>query len=357
MLKVMKIVFVTSTLSPGGSERVLSLLANEMCKKINEIEIVCLNKHIVFYDFDERIKIFFAEDESKGKSVLKKLFWLRKHVKDVNPDVVIPFMEAVYCVTLLALVGVKKPVISSERIDPRRSPFIRNVLRRLILPLTTHLVVQTQDIKTFYPGFIRKKTTVIYNPVSEKVFLIPQQEKKSIIISVGRLYKQKNQKMLIRAFKEIADAYIDYNLVIYGEGPLRKELEMTIDELHLGGRVLLPGVTDNVIEKLNESKLFCLTSDYEGMSNALIEAICVGLPVVSTRVSGVEELIESGKNGEVVEIGDTKSVTKAMKMLLEDEEKMKNYGLSNRMMASQFRTENIVKQWEILINGVIENYG
>ena len=353
----MKIVFVTATLTSGGSERVISLLANAFCTKGHEVDIVCLNKHIVYYPIDAKVAIHFAEGEIKSTSLPKKIRWFRNYIKDTKPDVVIPFMEAVYCVTLLALIGVNVPIISSERIDPRRSPFVRNILRRIFLPLTTHLVVQTQDIKNFYPSFIRKKTTVIYNPVSENVFSIPIVEKKNTIISVGRLYKQKNQQMLIHAFKKITDAYPDYKLVIYGEGPLRKELETTIEKLHIGGKVLLPGVSDNVIEKLNESKLFCLTSEYEGMSNALIEAICVGLPVITTQVSGVEELIESGKNGETVKIGDTTSLAKAMKMLLTDEEKMKIYGTANKQMASLFKTDNIVKQWELLLEQVKENYG
>lgn len=353
----MKLSVVTATLTSGGSERVISLLANALCAKGHEVTIICLNKHIVYYPIDSKVKVVFAEEEIKSTSILKKIKWFRGYVKESKPDVVVPFMEAVYCVTLLALIGVGVPVVSSERIDPRRSPFVRNILRRIFLPLTTHLVVQTQDIKNFYPDFIRKKTSVIYNPVSENVFSIPIVEKKNSIISVGRLYKQKNQQMLIHAFKEVADAYPDYKLVIYGEGPLRKELETTIEELHLAGRVLLPGVTDNVIEKLNESKLFCLTSDYEGMSNALIEAMCVGLPVITTQVSGVEELIESGRNGETVEIGDTTSFSKAMNTLLADEETMKKYGEANKQMAALFKTENIVEQWELLLAKVKENYG
>ncbi len=353
----MKIDFVTATLTSGGSERVISLLANAFCAKGHEVTIVCLNSHIVYYPIAPKVTVVFAEDEIQSTAIIKKTIWFRNYIRESKPDVVVPFMEAVYCVILLALIGVRVPVVSSERIDPRRSPFVRNILRRIFLPLTTHLVVQTQDIKNFYPSFIRKKTTVIYNPVSENVFSMPIVEKKNIIISVGRLYKQKNQQMLIRAFKVISEAYPDYKLVIYGEGPLRKELEKTIEELHLVGRVLLPGVTDNVFEKLTESKLFCLTSDYEGMSNALIEAICVGLPVITTQVSGVEELIESGRNGETVKIGVTTSFAKAMKMLLADEEKMKRYGAANKQMASKFKTENIVEQWELLLKQVKEIYG
>lgn len=351
----MKIVFVTATLTSGGSERVISLLANAFCTKGHEVDIVCLNKHIVYYPIDAKVTIHFAEEEIKSTSLPKKIRWFRNYIKDTKPDVVIPFMEAVYCVTLLALIGVNVPIISSERIDPRRSPFVRNILRRVFLPLTTHLVVQTQDIKDFYPSFIKKKTTVIYNPVTEKVFSLPEVEKKNMIISVGRLYRQKNQQTLIKAFKMVADEFPSYKLVIYGEGPLREELEKLVNDLDLNERVLLPGVTDNVINKLNESKLFCLSSNYEGMSNALIEAICVGLPVITTKVAGTEELIKEGTNGDVVEIGNIEAMAKAMRNMLSDEEKMKIYGRANKNMANIFKTYTIVEQWEKTIENVINN--
>lgn len=352
----MKIVFVTATLTSGGSERVISLLANAFCKKGHEVDVVCLNKHIVYYPIDTKVTIHFAEEEIKSTSLPKKIRWFRNYIKDTKPDVAIPFMEAVYCVTLLALVGVNVPIISSERIDPRRSPFVRNILRRLFLPLTTHLVVQTQDIKNFYPWFIRKNTTVIYNPVIEKVFSLPKVLKKNLIVSVGRLYPQKNQRMLINAFGMIANDFNDYQLVIYGEGPLREELEKQVGDMKLEGRVLLPGVTEDVAEKMNESKLFCLSSDYEGMSNALIEAICVGLPIITTNVSGAEELIEEGKNGEIVKIGDTNALADAMRRLLQDEEKLAEYGQANILLAPKFNTTSIVEQWEKTINDVIKDY-
>ena len=113
----MKLSFITSTLHPGGSERVMSLLANNFVKRGYEVEIVCINKHIIFYPLRDKVKVWFAEDEV-GTSIFKKAIWLRKHVKATKPDMVIAFMLEVFCLTLAALIGIKIPVISSERIDP-----------------------------------------------------------------------------------------------------------------------------------------------------------------------------------------------------------------------------------------------
>ena len=351
------VLFVTATLTSGGSERVMSILANELSKKGHHISILCINKHIVFYPISSDVKVVFVEDEIGSESLFKKILWLRKYVNEVKPDVVIPFMEAVYCVTLLSLIGMHVPIISSERIDPRKSPFIRNILRRFFLPLTTHLVVQTQDIKNFYPSFIRKKTSIIYNPVSDEVFSKGSNDKMiNRIINVGKLDAQKNQTMLIKAFAKVAPLFPDLQLVIYGEGPLRAELESLVSSFKLQDRVLLPGRTEHVIDEMRKSKIFCFSSDYEGMSNALLEAICVGLPVITTNVSGASELVQNGVNGFIVDVRNEAQMVSAMKTLLLDADLMKRFSSANRSQASKYSIDAIVNQWEHLIIEVINQY-
>lgn len=381
----MYIVFVTSTLTSGGSERVMSLLANQLAKCGHSVEIVNLNQHVVFYPIDEQVKLLFTEDEV-GCSIVKKMFWLRKHVKVEKPDVVVPFMEAVYCVTLLALIGLKVPVISSERIDPRYSPYFRNILRRIFLPLTTHLVVQTKDIKAFYPKFIQKKTSIIYNPISETVFHLQEEPKQDVIINVGKLDEQKNQQLLIKAFAKVADDFPEWKLVIYGEGPERAKLEKLIaslndndsylntkvteelmvngdrlmvnddrlmvndDRLKISSRILLPGRSEKVIEEMNRAKVFAFSSDYEGMSNAIMEAVCVGLPIVTTNVSGAAELVKDGEGGFVVPIRDEKKLSEALRKLLSDEKLRAKMAKHNKATAPQFKLDRIVDQWENLLS-------
>ena len=344
----MKIAFVTSTLTSGGSERVMSLLANQLAERGHEVEIINLNKHIVFYPIHEKVMLSFAEDEV-GISILKKITWLRKHIKKEQPDVVIPFMEAVYCVTLFALIGIKVPIVSSERIDPRKSPFVRNILRRIFLPLTSRLVVQTRDIKAFYPYFIQKKTSIIYNPVSETVFHLQDEPKEDVIISVGKLDKQKNQKLLINAFADIAEDFPNWKLVIYGEGSERYALESLVERLKIKDKISLPGRCEKVIEEMNKAKVFAFSSDFEGMSNAILEAVCVGLPVVTTNVSGATELVKEGEGGFVVPIHDGKALANRLKILLKDESLMQKMAQHNKATAKHFKLGMIVDQWESLI--------
>lgn len=364
----MKITFVTATLTSGGSERVMSIVANKMQERGYEVEIVCLNDQIVFYPINEGIKITHVEVEAGTKSLSKKLWWFRKYIQKTQPDVVIAFMVSVYTVTLLALMGVEIPVISSVRNDPAYSNLRKKITRKLLLPRSAHVVVQTQQIKEFFNKNIQKKTTVIYNPVNEKVFQVKDgvevkvdglkvkgEERINRIISVGRLYPQKDQKIMIEAFAKVSERFPDWKLVIFGEGPQRRALETMIQDprFKIQDKVSLPGRSENIIDELKKSKIFCLSSIYEGMSNALVEAICVGLPIVTTKVSGTEELIKDGENGFIVNIGDTDAMAEALTKILEDENLQKQFSENNKAQAIKFETNAIVDQWENLVNSVV----
>lgn len=363
----MKITFVTATLTSGGSERVMSIIANKMQERGYDVEIVCLNDQIVFYPINEGIKIIHVEVESGTKSLPKKLWWFRRYIKQTQPDVVIAFMVSVYTVTLLSLMGVDIPVISSVRNDPAYSNLRKKITRKLLLPQSAHVVVQTQQIKQFFNKNIQKMTTVIYNPVNEKVFeasydddnenlkLKVKEERLNRIISVGRLYPQKDQKMMIEAFAKVSERFPEWKLVIFGEGPERESLESLVERLKVKDNVSLPGKSENIIDELKKSKIFCLSSIYEGMSNALVEAICVGLPIVTTRVSGTEELIENGVNGFVVNVGDKDSMAKALIKIIEDETLQNQFAEKNKAQAIKFETNTIVDQWEDLVNSVVRS--
>lgn len=353
----MNIFFILASLGSGGAERVVSLLANRLSELGYQVEIICLKYNDVYYQTDSRVKVTLAMQQTKNR--LTELLWLRKYIKKQMPDVVIPFTEGVYCFTILSLLGTGIPIIASERLDPAAMSLTRKLLKRLLLPYADWLVVQTQSIKDYFPKKIQKKTSIIYNPVNETVFCLPQlslkgrsQEQINRIITVGRLYPQKNQEMMIRAFAKMADKFPGWQLVIYGEGPLRESLELLVDSLEMQGRVLLPGRTEHVIEELRKSKIFCMSSDYEGMSNSMIEAICVGLPIISTKVSGTEELIKDGENGFLVGIGDEKGLATCMKTLMSMSELRENMSINNKKLTGLFKMDNVVEQWLALITKI-----
>lgn len=351
----MRITFVAANLNSGGAERVMSLLANQFIKSGYEVEFIFLKKDIRFYPLLKQVKVKVAEKECCSHSLIKKLLWTRKYIGKEKPDAVFAFRIAIYCVTLLSLLGKKVPIISSERNDPRFYGLYLKLLQMVLLPLTDRFVVQTQHIKDYFPKLIQKKTDIIFNPVTEKVFSLPIVPKEKRIISVGRLHSQKNQKMIIEAFARVSEGFPEWKLVIYGEGPERDSLESLVSSFRfqVSSRISLPGRSENIIDELNKSEIFAFSSDYEGMSNAVVEAFCVGLPIITTKVSGTEDIITDGKNGYLLERNDIDGMEKAMRKLMSDEILRKKMGDINKSKSDIFNMNNIFKQWETVLKKVV----
>ena len=413
----MNITFLTASLGSGGAERVVSLLANRMSEYGHQVEIICLMYDDVYYQTKPEVKLTVVPRVCPG-NLIKRLFWLRRYVQKSGTEVCVAFTEGVYCATICALLGTGIPVIASERLDPHYMSWQRNLLKKIFLPHAAWLVVQTEHIKSYFKGKVAKKTSIILNPVNEKVFEIANDNdndnenyltehkdtktqrvvnderlmvngdgltvKENTIISVARLFPQKRQEVLIKAFAKIAEKYPEWKLIIYGEGPERAKLEKLIaslndnesdlntkltktqrvvngeglmvndERLKIKERILLPGRCETIIEELNKAKIFALSSDYEGLSNAMLEAVCVGLPIVSTRVSGTDELIHEGVNGYVVDCGDTDALAEALEKLMGDEKKIQQFSAESRKMAEQFRLDYIVREWLELMERVIK---
>lgn len=339
----MKIVFVTDTLSSGGSERVLSTLANSLCKTY-EVSIVCLRKRMIAYDINPAIKLAFADDHHRD--ITAKLLWLRKYLRQY--DLVIAFMLPVFVATLACMLFTRTPIIVSERNDPGKASLFRKIIRRMLLFRMQHMVVQTPEIKKYFPAKYHKRISVIANPISEQFewqsALSSHKEKK--IISVGQLDPQKNQKMMIDAFALFSKTHPDHCLDIYGEGPMRQELEEYIERK--GCRVRLQGRSANIASQMKSAQVFVLSSDYEGMSNAMIEAMYLGLPVISTKVSGAKELIIDHINGCFAD--DANSIAQAFSYLSENETAAREIGLRASNTIKHLVDKNtVLQQWMDII--------
>lgn len=346
----MKILFIVNGLSSGGSERVLSTLVNQLVThSYYNVYVVCVNGKESFYPIDNRVNLVFLDKETRTHHLFGKMIWIRSFAQKMGIDIVISFIVRVYGFTIFSLLGCGIPIITSERNDPRSFDCLSRWIMRIFLPFSNHHVVQTEEIKAYYPHFIQKKTTVIANPVNPAFFSPPSVEKKDIIISVGRLVPQKNHHMMIESFAAIANKHPSYKLVIYGEGPLRDSLLQQVHRLRMDDRIILPGRTNKIIKHMNEARIFCMSSTHEGMSNALIEAICLGLPIITTNVSGVNELINDEVNGLVVNVNDVASYTKALDRLINEERLQRRFSVNNMKKRSLFDLSTITKLWETII--------
>ena len=347
-LKNKRFVIFTGALTQGGAERVISILSRRMIGEGFSVEILILRDKEIFYEFDPRVKITVAEQETKSKNLLKNLFFIRKYFKK-NADVILSFLAPFNMAALLTHAWQKSKIVVADRNDPRHipsNPVIRK-LRDFLYRFADGVVLQTTQNKAYFGRCVQKKSVVIGNPVDlrekKKIGLIA--EKRHEIVTAGRLMPQKNQAMLIEAFAAIAADHPEHTLILYGEGPEREKLEALAKERGVADRVLLPGAVKNLAERIAGSELFVLSSDYEGMANALIEAMCVGLPCISTEVSGAGDLIEPGKNGELIPVGDTEGLIRAMRKLLADKELANRYAQNATAVNEKLAVEKIMGEW------------
>ena len=340
----MRLIFVTYTLASGGAERVVSILANHFAEKY-QTEIICLRHGTMFYKLSPKVKVLFADEMAKGW--FSRLIWLRNYVKE--GDVVLPFMVKVYCVVLLALLGRNSIVIASERNDPRTTQKRWKIMRRLLLPSVTSLVVQTQYIKEYFPDNIQKKIKIILNPVDlQQCSKQPWSEKSRTVLALGRTDQQKNYPMMIRAFHRFHKDHSDFKLDIWGSRQPEKDtkLHSLIKQLNAEDYIHIHGKTNDVASLYAQAYMFVMSSYYEGLSNSLIEALCSGLPVVSTKVSGAIDLISEGNNGLLVESDDEDGFYFAMKDLAENKEKSQQLAENAIKIRGSFDVNVICNEWD-----------
>ncbi|WP_294718077.1 glycosyltransferase family 4 protein [uncultured Gemmiger sp.] len=320
-----KIDIITRAMTSGGAERVIAQLANYFTEKDISCRIITTENGEVMYPLHEKIDIVAIGKKSNNKVIDRILRYktIRIVVQKNKPDVVLTMPEDTGIYAILALIGTGIPVYVSERNNPWVMPDVKitRLLRKVAYPFAQGIIFQTQMAKSFFPQYIQKKGVVLQNPVDAT--RIPEPyigERKKVFSAVGRLEPQKNFPMLIRAFSEFHKREKDYKLVIYGEGRERINIENLIKELHLENSVSLPGRNKDVLNCINDCAAFILSSDYEGMPNALIEAMCMGMPVISTDCpsGGPREIIENEKNGLLIPVNDELRMTQAMFNIIKD---------------------------------------
>jgi glycosyltransferase involved in cell wall biosynthesis len=350
----MKIVFVVPNMGFGGAERVISILANSFVNKGYEIKILIINSDgESVYNLNPKVEIEKIPSASIKNiySMYKLIKSIRQIVSKYNPDVIISFMNDTCAITSLATIGMEYPIIYSERNDPlNTNQGIKDRMYRFIVErLAKGFVFQSDGAKALYPKRVQDNAVVILNPIdTRKLPSYYSGERKKEIVSVGRLQSQKNQEMLIKAYSNIAEEYPEYNLIIYGEGDLRELLQQKIECLGLKERVFLKGNIPNVLDEINKASMFAFSSDYEGLPNALIEAMALGLPCISTDCSpgGAAMLINNYENGILVPTGDEQKFAAGLRYLLSNHSRAINMGIKAQRIIERTKESNIVSDWE-----------
>ncbi len=346
----------------------LTELANYWSGK-HDVSIITFDdpKNNPFYPLDARISLEHLSTLSNSRngvvtrvlSIFERTTILRKAIKKLSADVIISFVDITNVYTLLASLGIKIPVIVSERSNPyflHTNRFYR-MLRHFTYKFAQYIIVQTKSAAEFFYRFKLLKSRIVIIPNIARV--VPSSYKnrniKKEIITIGRLSPEKGHSALIKAFAMISNEYNNYNLTIYGEGICRSELENMVMDLGLQDRIYLPGTTKDTWKVLSDASLFILPSKTEGFPNALCEAMAVGLPVVATDCFGSRDIVCHEEDGLLVPIDDINALANAMKRLLNDQELREKLGANAKQVCDRFSEERIYAKWDDLLEVTVSN--
>jgi glycosyltransferase involved in cell wall biosynthesis len=352
MNETKEILIATEIMTNTGAERVLAELANEWAKDGCKITVVQTKAglHETCYNLSD--KISFINHKSTNNRILnlfKTSFFMIKTLNQHKNARVVVFINSVMRVILFSSLFIRNRLIVSERNNPYNSPpsASRRFLRNMLFKIADRCVFQTPGAMEYFPLSVRKKGVIIPNPINPDLPVINRGERAKRILSACRLDAQKNIPMMIFAFKKLLQFYPEYELYIYGRGPLEDEIRKLIEQEKLGNKVYLPGFTDNIYEEMNKSAMFVLSSNYEGISNSMLEALGMGLPSVVTDcpAGGARMMIDNNVNGILVPVGDVQAMFEGMKKILDDEGFAKKLSANAIQIRNKYPVEKVARMW------------
>jgi len=358
-----KLTILIYSLASGGAERVVSILLKELSQKY-EIELV-LMRDVIFYDIPKNVKIILLENSNPNENGIFKLLklpFLAYKYSKIKSDISISFMNRPNYINILSNLFKNSKTIISERAMPslqHKNGLQGKINRFLIKNLYKKANIVVANSKgnsiDLQNNFNVKNVKTIYNFI-EKIDCKKQKQDKFIFITIGRMDKGKNHKLLINAFNELD---IDAELWLIGDGYLRNELEKIANK-----NVKFFGRQKDVYQYLKKADCFVFSSDYEGFPNVLLEAINCNLPIISTDCkSGPREIlapnsdilkqtddIEIAEYGILTKVGSVESMKKAMKLIYENKELRYNFKNKAKNRLNEFKIDKIIKKWEKIIN-------
>lgn len=346
----------------GGAERVCASVTGGLARMGHNVSLLSFDAPggQSFYPLDQdvrRISLPIGNPSTKTtlRDIVPKMAAIRRTVLKEKPDVVVAFMHSTFVPAALALIGTGVPTIASEHIVPHHYKTRPAEYALLVLSsfFVRKITVISKAVRDLYPKILHRKMVTLPNPVQivDITDTPPRTQPRRTILNVGRLDEQKDQKTLIKAFSLLAEDYPDWDLKIMGEGHLRPDLEALVDQYGLKGRVLLPGITQDIHAEYDAADIFALSSTYESFGLATVEAMAHGLPAVGfADCPGTNEVIDHNKNGLLADgQADPDTFSEALKTLIDNENLRQNLGQAARQKQDEFKPDTIHKKWEALI--------
>lgn len=355
----MRITFVTVSLSAGGAERALSILATELSRRGHEVDIILFaNRRTIFFECPG-VKILFTEPTySTGEEQhAERIFKLRKALIEAKSQIIISFLMLSNIYVHYAKTD-EMVHIACERDDPYLIPLDDYVYvnRMVAVREADGAVFQSCYARDFYEGNLPKHVAVILNAIiSSKEQRSLCDTKDNTIIAVGRIAKQKNYSLLLSAFKKFHDVNPMYTLKVYGSrGNDYDNFLDDIEKLGLADSVQHFDAIKNVQNELKKAKIFLMTSEYEGLSNSVLEAFDIGVPVVCVPLPGMLETIFSDSNNAIIVEREPQFIANAMEQLIKDYTLREKIVLNAKKTIEKFSSQNIIPQWEVFLHSVMQ---
>ena len=354
-----RILFHINSLGKGGAERVMVNLTETLAMMGKECIIAT-----EWYDEDEypldksvrRIDVGAGDKASELSGSALRRFRrekLHKAILEEKPDVIVAFCRNANYRAILAARNTGVKVIFSVRSDPKTdyASLKQRILSGILYRRAAGAVFQTPDAASFFSGIMKDRSTVILNPLNSKYLNAPRVEKRrNVIVTAGRFHEAKDQLTLLKAFKLISEEYKDINLEMFGSESgdnTYSLLKKYISENGLSERVIFRGNSNSLEKDITDARIFVLSSKYEGMPNALMEAMAMGIPVLSTDCpcGGPAMLIRHGENGLLTAVGDERMMASGLRELLEDPERAERLGENARELCKKAAPLEIASQW------------
>lgn len=362
-----KILFHINSMGKGGAERVISILSHYFAQDGYDVSVATLWNAEEEYALDPRVRrinVGLTKDEEKKGRLYKAMVRMLRYkgcIRKEKPDIVISFCANANFRSAYSLMGTKIPLLVSVRNDPQKdyAPYPKKC--RYMTKKAAGCVFQTPDAQKFFDAELQEKSRIIWNPLDEKYLSSGEKEEGSsierdkTIVNVGRITKQKNQMLLLKAFSKICDEFPDYQLLIYGEDAgVKQELVTFCQEHKIMDRVLWMGASSTLEKDIKNAGVFVLSSDYEGMPNVLIEAMAMGIPSISTDCPcGGSAMLMERYGGILTPVGDEEALANAMRKVLSDSEYARQLSENAKRVVEQVNPEKIYQEWKDYVETLI----
>ena len=355
-----KIIFYIDSMYRGGANRVIANLVDFFAKESYDVVLVndIIGDKENEYPVNEKAKRIILLNKTEKKHIflfdtINRIKKLRLLIKEENPVAVVSFMGPPNYRMLFACIGIKTRKIVSVRNDPyiEYGRGIRRLFTNIVFKLANGVVFQTEQASSYFFKNIKNKSCIIFNPINEVFYNQTLRPEEPNIVFLGRLQEQKNPEMLLDSFLLIKDRFPEHRLLYYGEGELLSKLKTKVDKNMINDRVFFKGLTNNVPEILSSACCFVLCSNYEGMPNALMEAMAIGVPVISTDCpcGGPKALIENEEQGLLIRVQDSAMLSIALEKIISSKITRDKMRKAAKERSKLFQPAVIYKQWESFI--------